>query len=300
MPGAEKLPLAILETINKYDINIIHFVPSMLNVFLDHLAAKGSQETKKLSSVKRVFSSGEALYTSHVKKFYEIFGNKGSVILSNLYGPTETTVDVTYYDCQPEDLPNKIPIGKPIDNIKCFIVDKNGELVIDGAGELCISGVGLARGYMNNSKLTEERFCDNPFLPGEKMYKTGDIAQWLPDGNIEFLGREDYQVKISGMRIELGEIENTIRCYHSIRDAVVITKEYSETIVLIIAYISCKYDTDLNDLKNHLKNYLPEYMLPNHFEIIESIPLTENGKADRKNLPVPQIQLRTNTPALYS
>ncbi len=291
MPAGEKIPLAIADTIKKYNVSTLHFVPSMLNVFLEYLEGKDISQIKKLSSVKRVFSSGESLSVSHVKKYNNVFGQHTSARLINLYGPTEATVDVSFYDCPLDNDFDKIPIGKPIDNTKFFIL-KDGQLQsINETGELCISGAGLARGYINNPEMTNEKFVNNPFLPGEKMYKTGDIARWLPDGNIEYLGREDHQVKIRGLRIELGEIESTIREYKNIQDCIVTVKKYSENIILIIAYIVSKQSISIDELKNHLKKYLPEYMVPNHFVELDQIPLLSNGKADRKSLPEPVLKV---------
>jgi len=156
-------------------------------------------------------------------------------------------------------------------------------------GELCLAGVGLARGYLNNPELTKERFLEHPAVPGERIYRTGDVARWLSDGNIEYLGREDHQVKIRGLRIELGEIENTIRTFPGIADCVVITKKYSESIIYLVAYLVCRPGLETDGLKNHLKKHLPEYMVPNHFERIDEIPLTSSGKADRKALPEPVL-----------
>jgi len=292
MPGGEKLPLAIVETIKKHKISVMHFVPSMLNVFLEYLDGKDSSVIASMASVRQIFASGEALTPSHVKKYNDIFGRHTGAKLINLYGPTEATVDVTYFDCPTNNNFEKIPIGKPIDNIRIYILKDNRHAAIGGTGDLCIAGVGLARGYANNPGMTRERFTDNPVNPGERIYRTGDLAKWLPDGKIEYLGREDFQVKISGLRIELGEIENTIRDYPSVSDCVAIIKKYSESIILIIAYIVCKENFEIDALKNNLKKYLPEYMIPNHFERIDQIPLTSNGKADRKSLPEPTIRSR--------
>ena len=157
-------------------------------------------------------------------------------------------------------------------------------------GELCIAGVGLARGYLNNQALTDEKFVDNPANPGERIYRTGDVARWLPDGNIEYLGREDHQVKIRGLRIELGEIENTIRECPGIADCVCVARKYSENVILIIAYFVCESEVAIDSLKQYLKKHLPDYSIPNHFVILDKIPLTPNGKADRKALPEPVIQ----------
>jgi surfactin family lipopeptide synthetase A len=289
-PGGERNPLAIIETVEKHRVSVMHFVPSMLNVFLEYLAGKGPSVSTRIGSVRQVFASGEALTPSHVRKFNQgPFGHL-PVRLTNLYGPTEATVDVTYFDCPRDDSFEKIPIGKPIDNTKMFII-RDGELLgVGESGELCISGIGLGRGYVNNPTLTNEKFVINPFLPGERMYKTGDNARWLPDGNIEYLGRDDQQVKIRGLRIELGEIESNIRDYPGINDCIVIIKEYSESIILIIAYIVAKGGTDVDELKKHLQTHLPDYMVPNQFIKIDEIPLSPNGKADRKALPDPRLR----------
>jgi amino acid adenylation domain-containing protein len=289
MPGGEKIPLAIVETIKKHNVSTMHFVPSMLNVFLEYLEGKNVEQIKKLSSIKRVYSSGEALSVSHVKKYNSIFGQHTSSQLINLYGPTETTVDVSYYDCPTDNDFDKVPIGKPIDNIKFYVIKDGKQLSVGETGELCVSGVGLSRGYINNPELTNEKFVPNPFLPSEKMYRTGDVVRWLQDGNIEYLGREDHQVKIRGLRIELGEIESTIREFKGVEDCIAAVKKYSENIILIVAYLVEKKDFNLDELKNHLKKYLPDYMVPNHFVKMSNIPLLPNGKADRKALPEPEL-----------
>ena len=247
---------------------------------------------KSLASVRRVFASGEALTPSHVRKFNDIWGSKTGARLTNLYGPTEATVDVSYFDCPAHNDFESIPIGRPIHNIRLYVIRDGQQVAIGETGELCIAGVGLARGYLNNPALTDEKFTDNPVNPGERIYRTGDVARWLPDGNIEYLGREDHQVKIRGLRIELGEIENTIREYPGITDCVALVKKYSENIILIVAYVVCKSDLEIEGLKHYLKKHLPDYMIPNHFEKIDEMPLTPSGKADRKALPEPVIQVR--------
>jgi amino acid adenylation domain-containing protein len=291
MPGGERNPLAIVQAIRKNHVTVMHFVPSMLNVFLEYLDGKAAAVQASLASVRQVFASGEALTPSHVKKFNDIWGSRTGARLTNLYGPTEATVDVSYFDCPLRNDFESIPIGRPIHNIKLYAIRDGRQVAIGEAGELCIAGLGLARGYLNNAALTDEKFTDNPVNPGERIYRTGDIARWLPDGNIEYLGREDHQVKIRGLRIELGEIENTIREYPGISDCVAVVKNYSETIILIIAYLVCKSELDVEGLKNHLKKHLPDYMIPNRFEKIAEMPLTPSGKADRKALPEPVIQI---------
>jgi surfactin family lipopeptide synthetase A len=286
MPGGERNPLAIVETIKKHQVGVMHFVPSMLNVFLEYLDGKAAA-LRNLASVRRVFASGEALTPSHVRKFNDILGTKTRARLTNLYGPTEATVDVSYFDCPAHNDFETVPIGRPIHNIRLYVIRDGRQMAIGEAGELCIAGVGLARGYLNNAALTDQKFTDNPVNPGERIYRTGDIARWLPDGNIGYLGREDHQVKIRGLRIELGEIENTVRGYPGITDCVAEVKKYSESIILIIAYVVCKSDLEVEGLKRYLKTQLPEYMIPHRFEKIDEMPLTPSGKADRKALPEP-------------
>jgi amino acid adenylation domain-containing protein len=292
MPGGERNPLAIVETVRKHRVSVMHFVPSMMNVFLEYLDGKDAGVVKGLGSVRRVFASGEALTTSHVRKFNDVVGSKTGARLTNLYGPTEATVDVSYFDCPAHNDLENIPIGRPIHNIRFYVIRDGQQAAIGEAGELCIAGVGLARGYLNNAALTDEKFTDNPVNPGERIYRTGDIARWLPDGNIEYLGREDHQVKIRGLRIELGEIENTVREYPGITDCVALVKKYSESVILIIAYVVCRSDLEVEGLKRYLKKHLPDYMIPNRFEKIDEMPLTPSGKADRKALPEPVIEAR--------
>lgn len=288
MPGGEKIPLAITSAITKHSVTTLHFVPSMLNVFLEYLEGKDEFQLNKLNSINKIFSSGETLAPSYVKKFNNIF-KKNEIKLINLYGPTEAAVDVSYYECPRNNYFDKIPIGKPIDNTRFYIINAGELQGIGQTGELCISGICLARGYINNQELTESRFVDNPFLPGRKMYKTGDLARWLEDGNVEYLGREDHQVKIRGLRIELGEIESVIREYEDVKDCLVSVNRYSENITLIIAYVVCRPGLDLAKLKAYAGRYLPDYMMPSHFIEIEGIPLLSNGKADRKSLPEPVL-----------
>lgn len=287
-PGGERNPLAIVEAVRMHHVSVMHFVPSMLNVFLELLDGKESV-VRSLASVRRVFASGEALTPSHVRRFNHLWGSRTGTRLTNLYGPTEATVDVTFFDCPAEGDFDRIPIGRPIHNTKLYVIRDGKQTAIGEPGELCIAGVGLARGYLNNQTLTDEKFIDNPISPGERIYRTGDVARWLPDGNVEYLGREDHQVKIRGLRIELGEIESTIREYAGVADCVAVVKKYSESVTVIVAYVVCKPDLSLPALKDYLRSRLPDYMIPNRFERIEELPLTPSGKADRRALPEPPV-----------
>jgi len=283
-PFAERNPFVIVETIRKHNVSVVHFVPSMLSVFLEHLDCKGGALAAGLGSVRYVFASGEALSPEHVRRFNDCWGARTGARLTNLYGPTEATVDVTYFDCPTNRDFTVIPIGRPIDNTRLYIIKEGRQAALGESGELCIAGVGLARGYLNNPALTQQKFTDNPLHPGERIYRTGDIARWHPDGNIEYLDREDHQVKIRGLRIELGEIENTIREHAEIVDCVAVVKEISESVILILAYIVAKAGVDVAGLKAFLRARLPDYMIPNRIEEIPEIPLTSSGKADRKAL----------------
>jgi amino acid adenylation domain-containing protein len=289
VPGGERNPLAIVEAIRTREVSVLHFVPSMLSVFLEYLDGRDAAVIGRLASVRSVFASGEALTPSHVRKFNQVWGSKTGARLINLYGPTEATVDVSYFDCPSHNDFDSIPIGRPIHNTRFYVIRDGRQTAIGETGELCIAGVGLARGYLNNPSLTAEKFTDNPVNPGERIYRTGDIARWQADGNIEYLGRADHQVKIRGLRIELGEIESTIREHPGITDCVAVVKKYSENVILIIAYVVCRPDFDFEGLKRHLMSQLPSYMIPNRFERLDEMPLTSSGKADRKALPEPLI-----------
>jgi len=284
MPGGERNPMAIVETIRRHRATVMLFVPSMLSAFLQYLEGRPAA-IEGLASVKRVFTSGEALAPGHVRRFNDLWGSRTGARLTNLYGPTEATVDVSFFDCPEGNGFDAIPIGRPIDNTRFYVIRDGMQTAIGETGELCIAGVGLARGYLNKAALTAEKFTDNPANPGERIYRTGDLARWREDGNVEYLGREDHQVKIRGLRIELGEIEERIRQFPGIADCVVAVHKHSETIVLIVAYLVCSAELRIEALKDSLRRFLPDYMIPNRFERIESMPVTSSGKADRKALP---------------
>jgi len=294
--GGEKDPVSIIKAVEKNKVTTMHFVPSMLDMFLDYA---GSHSVKAdISSLRQVFASGEALTLQHVNRFKEILGKKQGVKLINLYGPTEATVDVSYYDCMEVEREDTIPIGKPIDNIELYVLDKSNHIQPVGVhGELCIAGAGLARGYLNKPELTAEKFVPNPYIPGEKMYRTGDLARWLPDGNIEFLGRIDHQVKIRGCRIELGEIESHLAEHEDIKEAVVKVWENENADKYLCAYITPENKgsklPETSRMKEYLMKLLPEYMVPSYFVELDELPLTTNGKVDRKALPEPDGSINT-------
>ncbi|MDY6988814.1 MAG: amino acid adenylation domain-containing protein [Thermodesulfobacteriota bacterium] len=248
-------------------------------------------DRESLKTVKTIITAGEPAILDDAL-FYA--GDKQYI---NAYGPTETSVCASFHRVRP-DYPygSNIPIGKPISNTSIFILDHALNPVPMGvSGEMCVSGVGLARGYLNRPELTKERFIPHPFHKGKRLYRTGDVARWLPDGNIEFEGRNDDQVKVRGHRIELGEIENTLKKHGDIGEALVVTNK-AGTETRLVAYFTLttsgaeppSSDLSPTGLRRVLSRDLPDYMIPSHFVKLERFPTTPNGKIDRKALPDPQ------------
>ncbi|MGF7029123.1 amino acid adenylation domain-containing protein/non-ribosomal peptide synthase protein (TIGR01720 family) [Paenibacillus mucilaginosus] len=288
-PGGEKDPAALTQAIAAHGVTVLHFVPSMLNAWLGYMETAGNP--KELAGVKRVFASGEALHKQQVDRFYRVASEHGASLV-NLYGPTEATVDVTYFDCTPGL--ERIPIGKPIDNTRLYIVDEDRQLRPIGVpGELCIAGAGLARGYLGRPELTQEKFVANPFEPGERMYRTGDLARWLPDGNVEYIGRMDHQVKIRGYRIELGEVETQLLQVDDVTEAVVIAREDQLGQNQLCAYYVAARELAPSEIRSRLAAVLPGHMIPAHLIQLPVMPLTDNGKLDRKALPAPAGRRQT-------
>ncbi|PGS36712.1 hypothetical protein COC58_24660, partial [Bacillus cereus] len=277
----------MFEVIKNYGVTHINFTSSMFNLFLNEL---NRENFSKIESLRYILTAGEALKINmeNKDKVQELLLNKK---IENLYGPTEATIYSTRYSL--ENNYNEISIGKPITNTEIFILDAESKLVPIGVvGELCISGEGLAIGYLNNEKLTNEKFIENPYKPGERLYKTGDLAKWLPDGNIDFLGRMDSQVKIRGFRIELEEVEGSLTNIEGIKQAIVLDKGEEGEKYLCAYYISEKeYSTE--HFRDELKKSLPDYMIPWYFIKLEKVPLTSNGKIDRKSLPIPDGKINT-------
>jgi amino acid adenylation domain-containing protein len=285
LPEAHKDSAYLVNLISQQQITTVHFVPSMLQVFLQEA------NVENCSCLRRVFCSGEALPFELTQNFFD----KIECELHNLYGPTEAAIDVTYWPCQPQANLHVVPIGRPISNTQIYILDANQQPVPIGVpGELYIGGDGLARGYLNRPELTQERFILNPFFDAksERLYKTGDLARYLTDGNIEYLSRIDNQVKIRGFRIELGEIEAVLNTHPQIQQTVVITTEDILGDKRLVAYI-VKTDDSIttNQLREFLTQKLPEYMIPGTFVSLDTIPLTPNGKIDKKAL----LEISTET-----
>ncbi|MGK4585674.1 amino acid adenylation domain-containing protein [Kitasatospora sp. HPMI-4] len=287
--GGERDPRTILRTIAEQRVTVMHFVPSMLGPFLDLLEEEPGL-VDQAASLRRVFCSGEALPAARVAQFNRVFGATGRPApqLVNLYGPTEATVDVSYYDCPAEGV-DRVPIGRPIDNTGLHVLDTHGNPQPVGVpGELCITGVGVARGYLDRPELTAEKFVDAPHLPGARMYRTGDLARRLADGNLEYLGRIDGQVKIRGNRVELGEVQNALASVDGVRDAVVVDRNSEARGTHLVGYYVAEEELDTALLRDRLSKALPEFMIPAYFVRIDRVPLTPNGKADRRALPDPQ------------
>ncbi|MEW9702929.1 amino acid adenylation domain-containing protein [Paenibacillus sp. SI8] len=289
--GGEKSPERILATIERSGVTTMHFVPAMLHAFLDYAEQQPTRKlAEQLGSLRQVFASGEALPPQHVARFQRAVAWINRARLINLYGPTEATVDVSYFDCEPDMAYPVIPIGKPIHNTRLYIVKEGTQQLqpIGVAGELCIAGVGVARGYLNRPELTAEKFTDDPFADGQRMYRTGDLARWLPDGNIEYLGRIDHQVKIRGYRIELGEVESQLLNVEAVLEAVVVAREDENGQKLLCAYYVAEIDLTAGELRSCLSETLPSYMVPTYLVQLEQMPLSPNGKIDRKALPAPE------------
>jgi len=264
-------------------VTTVHFVPSMLQIFL------GEESAQDCTSLKRIICSGEALPV-------ELANHCGRILpveLHNLYGPTEAAVDVSWWPCPAEIHRDSVPIGRPIANTSLYIFDSCMNPVPVGVpGELHIGGICLARGYHNRPELTASKFISNPVdsSPTTRLYKTGDLARFLPDGNIEYLGRLDHQVKIRGFRIELGEIENFLRRQPAIADCVLHVIEDGAGERGLAAYCvkaESAETLDTGALKSGMKRELPDYMMPSWFIELDSIPLSPNGKIDRQALPLP-------------
>ncbi len=278
-PGEHFLPAKILDEVNNNKVTHLHFVPSVFDLFLNYLESH-KEEYNKFCSVKHVFLSGEALTASLIQRFYALY-DYNSVKLHNLYGPTECAVDVTYYDCVADDI-DPVPIGKPIYNTQMYVVDKYMNIVPIGVkGELCIGGINVGQGYLNNEKLTNEKFVDNPFGEG-KLYKTGDLAYWREDGQIIFCGRMDGQVKLGGQRIEIGEIEAVIGNIPKVESVAVIMRKLNGRDALVAFYCGEKNRDKI--IRSICETKLPKYMVPAAVCHIEELPLNQSGKLDRKAL----------------
>ncbi|HEY0603974.1 MAG TPA: amino acid adenylation domain-containing protein [Herpetosiphonaceae bacterium] len=281
-PEGHKDPAYLVDLIASQGITTLHFVPPMLQVFLQE------PSLDRCRTLKRVICSGEALPFDLQTRFFERLDCE----LHNLYGPTEAAVDVTYWHCDRASTLPTVPIGRPVANTEIYLLDRQLQPVPIGVpGELYIGGVQLARGYLNRPALTAEKFIPDPFSgeAGARLYRTGDLARFLPDGAIEYLNRLDHQVKIRGFRIELGEIEAVLRQHPHIRDAAVVARaDGAQPDKQLIAYVVPDAQQPAEQaVQDFLKTRLPAYMLPSRLVTLDSFPLTTNGKLDRRALPAP-------------
>nr|MDQ2716747.1 amino acid adenylation domain-containing protein [Chloroflexota bacterium] len=284
-----KDPARFLQTLARHRVTRIVLVPSLLRALLE----SGGDLRQQLPALKYWVSSGEALPLELAQRFQQ-HAPQGSRLI-NLYGSSEVAADVSYYEIKAGQLLSSVPIGKPIDNTQIYLLDQAMQLVPIGVtGELYIGGDGLARGYFNRPELTLARFVPNPFSrePGARLYRTGDRARYLPDGNLEYLGRFDHQVKLRGMRIELGEIETALSQHPAVSEAAVALREDRPGDQRLIAYVvrQSGEETATSDLQRYLSLHLPGYMVPGVFVLLDALPLTPNGKVNRRVLPTPDYQ----------
>ncbi|TPG85648.1 amino acid adenylation domain-containing protein [Brevibacillus laterosporus] len=276
-------PMKLEMYINENHINILWLTSSLFNVMAQEIPSM-------FKKVDYLLVGGATLSTKHINR---VMQDSKALKIINGYGPTENTTFTTCFLIDKE-YSVTIPIGKPINNTTVYIVDKHNNLQPIGVpGELCIAGDGLARGYVNNPELTDQKFIENPFVPGDSMYKTGDTARWLEDGTIDFIGRIDHQVKIRGFRIELGEVENQLLAHEAVRETMVVDKEDSSGATYLCAYIVLREGVTIKEIREFLSANVPDYMIPSHFVQLDRMPLTQNGKIDRKALPEPEGNLMT-------
>ncbi|WP_353853829.1 amino acid adenylation domain-containing protein [Bacillus sp. Bos-x628] len=268
------------QAIEKEDVSILMMTTALFNLLID-------VKKDSLKHVRKVLFGGERASVPHVVSALETIGKDK---LIHLYGPSENTIFTTYYPVnQIEEQARSVPIGKPVSQTAVYILDESGHLQPPCvAGELCVAGDGLVKGYYGQPELTSEKFVENPFRHGEKMYKTGDLARWLSNGEVEFIGRMDHQVKIRGQRIELGEIEHQLLRHPQLKEAVVVAKS-NDT---LCAYFTAKGSVSLADLREQVARELPAYMVPTYFMQLNEFPLTGNGKVDRRALPAPNVSER--------
>ncbi|RDS87023.1 non-ribosomal peptide synthetase, partial [Pseudomonas fluorescens] len=272
-PGEHREPARLIETIGEHGITTLHFVPSMLQAFIHE------PNVQRCASLKRIVCSGEAL---PLDAQLQVFAKLPQAGLFNLYGPTEAAIDVTHWTCIDEGR-DAVPIGRPIANLSTYVLDAQLNPVPAGvAGELYLGGTGLARSYHRRPALTAERFVPSPFGDGARLYRTGDRVRQRDDGVIDYLGRLDHQVKLRGLRIELGEIETRLMQHPAVREAVVLVHGGKQ----LVAYLVLEGEVP-TDLKAWLLGSLPEYMVPTHMVPLAKLPVTANGKLDRKALPLP-------------
>lgn len=283
-PGEEYDPAGLVRLMAHQRITAVTFVPSMLRLLLEE------EGIDQCDALRRVTTGGEVLSA----ELRELFFQRLRADLYNGYGPTEATVAATFWNCSEPCSHGVVPVGRPIANVKIYLLDEHLQPVPLGVpGEIHIGGAGLARGYLNQPELTAERFIPNPFSAedGGRLYKTGDLGRYLSDGNIEFLGRTDHQVKVRGFRIELEEVEGLLRRHAAVRDAAVIAEddEFAQKRLVAFVVLHPGDANQIGELRQFLREKAPEYMVPSSFSVVDSLPLLPNGKVDRETLQKSEI-----------
>ncbi|MER6207004.1 amino acid adenylation domain-containing protein [Streptomyces sp. NPDC001642] len=296
-PGLHRDPRAIADWSNTHHITALHFVPSMLSLFLDEI----TPTRQPLTHLRHVISSGEALRPDLVTKFHHRLAHTPAH-LHNQWGATEVSIDSTSHTCTTDDHEADVPLGRAIANNEVLLLDEGLNPVPDGIpGELYLAGVGLARGYLGDARKTAAAFLPHPEVPGVRLYRTGDRGIRRADGSLVFLGRADSQVKIRGIRIEPAEIEHTLRRHPAVNDAVVTKWEPTPGDQRLAAYITLGQPTAVDDdeliadLNTHLGDRLPQYMIPSSISVLDRIPVNANGKTDHRALPQPKTDTHTAT-----
>ncbi|RME69602.1 MAG: amino acid adenylation domain-containing protein, partial [Verrucomicrobia bacterium] len=293
-PGVERDPSALVDAVARHRVTRLHFVPSMMGVFLEYVRLSGRHEA--LGTLRQVYCSGEALPVTMVRDFEKQLGRTHGTTLHNLYGPTEAAVEVSWFDCA--DLRNQtsVPIGRPVANTRLYVLDARlRPRPIGCAGELFIGGVQVARGYHKRSELTRERFLPDPFAdtPGARLYATGDRARWLEDGTIEYLGRNDFQIKIRGVRVEPGEVEAVLLEEKTVGAAAVVAVTDSGGDTALAAYVAPAAPSspiDREALMARLRAELPAHSVPAFLIVLPRLPRGPTGKLDRRALPPPTFE----------
>jgi len=281
-PDAHKDPAAMARIIREEKITTAHFVPSMLSAFLTEPKSRGL-------ALKRIFCSGEELTADLRDRFHQ----RVKAELHNLYGPTEAAVDVSFWPAAPDDASRPVPIGLPVWNTRLYVLDDHLRPVPPGVdGHLFIAGRQLAREYLGQKALTDDRFIADSFHPGERMYRTGDLARLREDGAILYLGRSDHQIKLRGLRIELGEIEAALLSHPAVTQAVVTLHEDRTGDKRIVAHVTTDGAPDETGILAHMAGKLPDYMVPSALVRLDAMPVNANGKLDRKALPTPSFGRR--------
>ncbi len=283
-PNKEKNPRDIVKCIEKNGVSVIHFVPSVLELFIEY--TKYKFDLSRISSLRYVVVSGEELHVKTATIFNELYKKHHEIELWNLYGPTEATIDVTAYNCNAvNETFERVPIGKAVWNTQLYVMNEENKIVAPGEkGELCIGGVQVSKGYCNNEELTKKSFIPNPYKEDDIIYKTGDLVSINENREIEYHGRIDFQVKIRGLRIELGEIETNLCKYEGITKSVVIVDEHDSVNKYLVAFYQGEKEVEPELLAKFLGERIPHYMVPAKFIRIERFETTLNGKLDKKAL----------------